>query len=193
MRKLFHKYHCTSNMRLEWLKTHIFWLVGAMAIVLLLLAGCAPADPITEPDATATPVATATATAPVVNVTATPSLQPTPSSSPTPFPSVPAQPSIDLAPSPDASDQVINAARAALATYLGVAENTLTLVSTTPQEWSDGALGCPDPALGYTQAIVPGYLLVFRDDGQDYAIHTSVDAMPLILCQNGMPEILPAP
>ena len=66
----------------------------------------------------------------------------------------------------------------------------LTLTTAREQTWNSSALGCPDPARGYGQAMVPGYLLVFSDGEQQYAVHTSETATPLILCRNGQPERL---
>lgn len=37
--------------------------------------------------------------------------------------------------------------------------------------WSDGAIGCPEPDMYYTQALVPGYRLVFRVAGTQYYYH----------------------
>lgn len=39
--------------------------------------------------------------------------------------------------------------------------------------WSDGALGCPLPGRAYTQALVPGWRLVVRDDGREAVYHAS--------------------
>ena len=38
--------------------------------------------------------------------------------------------------------------------------------------WSDGSMGCPQPGMFYTQALVPGYLLVVSDDGDEVHYHT---------------------
>lgn len=113
---------------------------------------------------------------------------PTLAPSPTLPASVPATPGSP--PAAAAPDDIVDRARTALAGHLAVAEDTLTLVESEARQWPDGALGCPDPSLGYTQAIVPGYLLVFNDGTQRYAIHTSEYANPLILCQDGLPVML---
>lgn len=40
--------------------------------------------------------------------------------------------------------------------------------------WNDGALGCPQPGLAYTQAQVPGWLIVVHlGDGRRLAYHAS--------------------
>jgi hypothetical protein len=34
--------------------------------------------------------------------------------------------------------------------------------------WNDGALGCPEPGMMYTQALVNGYWVVIDAAGQNY-------------------------
>lgn len=143
-----------------------------------------PGAPGVTPTSGATSAPSATATP--MDGPAQPTAQPTPTIVPMP-PST-----IAPVPAGEAPPDVVAPARAALASHLGVAESTLTLTSAMAQEWSDGSLGCPDPAKGYIQVIIPGYLLVFSADTQSYAIHTSVNATPLVLCEDGMPVILNA-
>lgn len=47
----------------------------------------------------------------------------------------------------------------------------ITVVRTSEQHWPDGSLGCPQPGRMYTQAIVPGYLVILRAAGKEYAYH----------------------
>lgn len=37
--------------------------------------------------------------------------------------------------------------------------------------WADGSLGCPQPGLMYTQALVPGWRLVVREGGRELVYH----------------------
>lgn len=37
--------------------------------------------------------------------------------------------------------------------------------------WRDGAIGCPEPGMVYTQALVDGSRVVVRHEGVDYAYH----------------------
>lgn len=39
--------------------------------------------------------------------------------------------------------------------------------------WPDGSLGCPRPGRMYTQALVPGYLVVFAAAGSSLRYHAS--------------------
>ena len=51
---------------------------------------------------------------------------------------------------------------------LGVPVESIQLKSIEPMEWPDSCLGLPEPDEACTQAITPGWLLVFSADGQDY-------------------------
>jgi hypothetical protein len=91
-------------------------------------------------------------------------------------------------PSGSVPSTIVTQAKSALADHLGVVSDTLTLTTAEARDWSDGAMGCPEPDTSYIQVIIPGYLLIVRDEaGERYAIHTSDTADPLILCQDGMP------
>jgi hypothetical protein len=41
------------------------------------------------------------------------------------------------------------------------------------RQWSDGALGCPEPGQAYTQAIVDGYQVIIDHNGQSFDYHAS--------------------
>lgn len=51
------------------------------------------------------------------------------------------------------------------ATRTGVAVGSLVLVRAEAVIWSDGSLGCPEPGMGYTQALVEGYWIVVDGGG----------------------------
>jgi hypothetical protein len=44
--------------------------------------------------------------------------------------------------------------------------------------WSDGSLGCPQPGMMYTQALVPGFRIVLNAGGQQLAYHASTAGHP---------------
>ena len=39
--------------------------------------------------------------------------------------------------------------------------------------WSDGSLGCPQPGILYTQALVPGWRVVVADGPREWVYHAS--------------------
>jgi len=62
-------------------------------------------------------------------------------------------------------------ALADLTQRLATAGDRITLQQAANVTWSDGALGCPQPDMFYTQALVPGYRLVYRHAGSSYFYH----------------------
>ena len=66
-----------------------------------------------------------------------------------------------------------------------VKPDAITVVSATEQQWSDGAMGCPQPGQMYTQAIVPGYRVVMQANGNRYAYHSDRRGN-FIVCSNGL-------
>ena len=62
-----------------------------------------------------------------------------------------------------------------LSARLGVAPEDLRLVNSRILEFGDGSLGCPEPGFGYTQAIIPGYILLYELNGTWYPFHVSID------------------
>lgn len=58
-----------------------------------------------------------------------------------------------------------------------VAESAVVLVRAEQVTWSDGSLGCAEPGGIYTQALVPGYLIVARTDAGELAYHTDSRAL----------------
>ena len=70
-----------------------------------------------------------------------------------------------------------------LSARLGVAPADLRLVNSRILEFGDGALGCPDAGVFYTQAIVPGYVLLYEINGLRYPFHVSIDGRLFTDCR----------
>ena len=49
-----------------------------------------------------------------------------------------------------------------------VAREQLVMVRAEPAVWNDGSLGCPEPGMMYTQALVNGYWVIIDAAGQTY-------------------------
>jgi hypothetical protein len=54
------------------------------------------------------------------------------------------------------------------AALANVAREQLVIVRAEPVVWNDGSLGCPEPGMGYTQALVNGYWVVIKGAGQTF-------------------------
>jgi len=49
-----------------------------------------------------------------------------------------------------------------------VDRDKLVIVRAEPVVWNDGSLGCPEPGMEYTQALVNGYWVIIEAAGQTY-------------------------
>lgn len=96
----------------------------------------------------------------------------TPVPTPTPDPTTP----------PAAGGQV-EVAKADLAKRLGIGAGEVTVVSSTEVTWSDGSLGCPEPGMNYTQALVEGRRIILEVAGKQYHYHSAGTRTPF-LCAN---------
>jgi hypothetical protein len=67
---------------------------------------------------------------------------------------------------------VIAAVMEAAATAMDSASDEVGVISAEARTWSDGSLGCPEPGVFYTQALVDGYQVVVEVGGErlDYRI-----------------------
>lgn len=65
----------------------------------------------------------------------------------------------------------------------GLATDSLIVTRAESVTWNDGSLGCPEPGMFYTQALVAGYQIVIDADGQllDYR---AGDGRYFRLCDN---------
>ena len=84
---------------------------------------------------------------------------------------------------PDVSSEADSTARRELSARLGVEPGDLRLVYSRILEFSDGSLGCPDAGFSYTQAIIPGYILLYELEGTRYPFHVSIDGQLFTDCR----------
>ena len=91
---------------------------------------------------------------------------------------------------------IVAPAKVDLATRLGVEPDELEVVSAEEVTWPDGSLGCPEPGMSYTQALVDGSKVVLGHDDQVYVYHAGDDGEPF-LCpseeKDGGHEMVPPP
>lgn len=55
----------------------------------------------------------------------------------------------------------------------GVDASQVQVVAAEAVIWSDGSIGCPEPGMMYTQALVPGYRVVVEVDGEALHFHAA--------------------
>jgi hypothetical protein len=101
------------------------------------------------------------------------------SSTPTPGTPEPPKPEPTTGPTTGPVEQ----AKADLAKRLSVDAAQVTVVSSHEVTWSDGSLGCPEPGMNYTQALVPGFRVILEAAGKQYHYHSG-GTRPPFLCTN---------
>ncbi len=67
-----------------------------------------------------------------------------------------------------------------LASRLGVAADAISVVRVEEVDWPDGSLGCPQPDMRYTQALVNGTFIQLRAGDQLYNYHSGGRRQPFL-------------
>ena len=75
-----------------------------------------------------------------------------------------------------------------LAEHLGIESDAVTVVQAVAVTWPDGSLGCPEPGMMYTQALVDGTFVLLEAGGVQYQYH---GGDPLFLCEPGKGPFAP--
>jgi hypothetical protein len=65
-----------------------------------------------------------------------------------------------------------------LAARLGISQDAIKVPSATMVTWRSGALGCPEPGMSYTQALVPGVRIMLWVDSVGYRYHAKTGKQP---------------
>ena len=81
----------------------------------------------------------------------------------------------------DEAERVVQLAREDLAQRLGLAPESIRLVSIHAVQWPDASLGCPQPGMVYAQVITPGFRMVLETEGRTYEYHTDA-GQSVVLC-----------
>jgi hypothetical protein len=66
----------------------------------------------------------------------------------------------------------------------GLERSRLVVESAAAVTWADGSLGCPQPGMNYTMALVPGYRIIVRAGAQRLDYHASRRGY-FVLCPAG--------
>ncbi len=94
------------------------------------------------------------------------------------------------APSVTAPAELVAAIRADLDSR-GVSGASAEVVEATWTTWNDASLGCPEPGMSYTQALVDGWRIVVKAGGSTYDYRFGGDSTPLLCQTPGL--VLPVP
>ena len=63
----------------------------------------------------------------------------------------------------------------------GLPAQDITVQSAQRVTWRDGSLGCPEPQMQYTQALVPGWRVILRVGDLTYDYHAATNGQ-VFLC-----------
>lgn len=70
----------------------------------------------------------------------------------------------------------------------GADASAIVVVEAETVTWPDGSLGCPEPDMLYTQALVDGYRIVLEVAGTPVAYHGTVGSDPFV-CRSPEPPL----
>jgi len=78
--------------------------------------------------------------------------------------------------------ELVGAIKKDLSLLIGVPIHSMDIVQAEAVTWPDGSLGCPEPGVAYTQALVEGYRVMLNVDGTTYDYHAAQDGR-FLLCR----------
>ena len=76
------------------------------------------------------------------------------------------------------SEQIASSSKD-LADHLGIELESIVLRGVREVTWRNSALGCPTAGMSYTQAMVPGVVIILEASGETYSYHAKTDGKPL--------------
>lgn len=149
-------------------------LVGALALGLTACGEAGGPGGTPGPTSTTTPAQTTSPLEP----TSAPSTSEDEMKSPKPVP-VPTTdaPALPTGPVPEAvlEREDVRAAVEDYAHRMDVPAEQVEVVGFAEVTWNDGSIGCPQPGMMYTQALVPGYQLILRVGDTTASYHAAKD------------------
>lgn len=75
-------------------------------------------------------------------------------------------------------DAAVATARNDLAQRNGIDAEAISVADARAVTWPNGAMGCPEEGMMYTQALVPGYYILLDADDERYAYHAGRNGQP---------------
>jgi hypothetical protein len=154
-------------------------LIGTLAF---LLIGCSQ---VATANASETPTHASAETAVITETQTTPTVSTQEDDMQTEEPSLPI-PSIPGLP------PLIEKAKADLAQRLSIPAAQINTIETQEVFWPDASLGCPQPGLTYTQAEIPGYLIILEFNGDKFEYHANIHNY-VVYCENPTPPLQETP
>ena len=69
---------------------------------------------------------------------------------------------------PQVPEAILNSILKEAAKLANVPPRELVIIRAEAAVWNDGSLGCPEPGMQYTQALINGYWVLIKAAGQTY-------------------------
>ncbi len=79
---------------------------------------------------------------------------------------------------------IMAALRADAADRAGVDPEAIEVLQAENVTWNDGSLGCPEPGMSYTMALVDGYHVILAAEGEEFDYRVSAQG-GFKLCESG--------
>ena len=89
--------------------------------------------------------------------------------------------------------QQVDFAKQALVERLGIELDQISVIQVTAVTWRSGALGCPAADRMYTQALVPGVLIVLSAENKTYRYHASQFGSPFFCADDQAESTIKSP
>ena len=87
-------------------------------------------------------------------------------------------PEMEISPAPMNLNNQIEFSKKELAQRLDIEPESITLSGARQVNWRSGALGCPEPEMNYTQALVPGALIFLKVGNEVHGYHAKHGGKP---------------
>jgi len=87
-------------------------------------------------------------------------------------------PEKEISTAPMNLNEQIEFSKKELAQRLGIEPESITLSGARQVSWRSGALGCPQPGMNYTQALVPGALIFLKVGNEVHGYHAKQGGKP---------------
>jgi hypothetical protein len=101
-------------------------------------------------------------------------------------PSLPSVPSADAPVTGEVPGEIMANLLADAAERTGVDVDDIEVVQAEAVTWSDGSLGCPEPGMVYTQALVDGYHVIVEAGGEELDFRVTANG-GFVLCEQDRP------
>jgi hypothetical protein len=173
-------------------------MVATVGLVLISLFGCAgpsaTAERPTQPDTEESSTATASPSASPSDTPLPIELEPQVTKPPPALTLVP-QRVPTVAPDPitgEVPEDLLDAILADAQARTGLPRAQIIVIRAEAVTWRDGSLGCPQPGMAYTEALVPGYWVVLEIGDRQLDYHAS-ERGSFFLCESSLPRQEPLP